>query len=153
MRLTGEQVKELSENYKEYMSQSDFYDNDANLMYGNLLDTTEALQQEIVNLRAELEVTKCIVNEQTEAAIDCQQENERLNMEKRIMKGFRNDAFKYYQQVQQLQAQNATMRDVLEKARERLERYVKIYGSIGSAATIEEIGEVLEMVEKAGGEK
>lgn len=51
---------------------------DASTDVRDLLDTIEALQQETVELRAEIETTKHIANAQTEAAIDYQQENEQL---------------------------------------------------------------------------
>jgi regulator of replication initiation timing len=51
----------------------------------NLFDTIEALQQEIVELRAELEITKHIATTQTEAAIDLQPEIEQLQAQNGLM--------------------------------------------------------------------
>ncbi len=55
MILSNETVQELRKSYKEYMSESDFYDNDSNVMYGNLLDTIAADQSTITQLQAQVE--------------------------------------------------------------------------------------------------
>jgi FtsZ-binding cell division protein ZapB len=78
MKLTDENIKILKEN-------------DILINGRSVFDTIEALQQETTKLRAELETIKHIANEQTEAAIDLQQENEQLQAQNRAM----TEAIKY----------------------------------------------------------
>jgi FtsZ-binding cell division protein ZapB len=79
------------------------------------------LQQEMTELRAELETTKHIANTQTEAAIDYQQEIERLRLEA-YNDGLHNDRLdrlvkangEFQRQIEQLQERNGAYREALE---------------------------------------
>jgi molecular chaperone GrpE (heat shock protein) len=55
------------------------------------------------------------------------------------------------QEIQQLQAENAAMREALEKSKTKFVQYRRVYGSIGAEAMTEVIDEALSAIEKAGG--
>lgn len=54
MILNEETINKLHKDYKEYMLESNRYDNDSNVMYGNLLDTIADKDKQIQQLEEAL---------------------------------------------------------------------------------------------------